>query len=470
MSTAVTVPNLGADDVSVSLLAWHVAVGDTVEAGQLIAEFESDKTIVEFQAEVGGTVTALLVPQGAEGIRAGDSIAEIDAGHSSATSAVPVENAVQPPAPCKPEPQPEPTVDVIEVPDTTSVQQSVEGTASALAGAIARQQGQSLDATTGSGPNGRIMARDLGVNAPPDTGAGNAQSISPVASRMLEMTGRAAEAYHGTGPSGRLTAHDIGVGFAQTEQTTGATADADALSIDPGLTADIPHHDEPATRLRKVIAQRLTSSKRDAPDYTMTVSINASRMLAWRKALNEERDEASRVSVNDIMIRMVVHTLKKEPALNVSWLGDQIRHFQRIDISVAVSTDRGLVTPVLRDAGVLDIDGISGELKRLVDAARSGQLSNDDLSGGTFTISNLGMFDVDDFAPIINPPQAAILGIGSARIEAVPVSDDADSGTTNQPVMRATLAVDHRAADGTDGARFLGVLKQVVEDPRRLLL
>jgi len=202
----------------------------------------------------------------------------------------------------------------------------------------------------------------------------------------------------------------------------------------------------------------------------MSMDMCVDALIEWRSTLNANRQDETRISVNDIMIKMVAGALKQEPSLNVLWTGDAIRQFQRVDLAVAVATDRGLITPVVRGAERLSLDEIQTSVADLVTAAASGKLTTADMTGGTFTISNLGMFGVSEFSAIINPPQAAILAIAGTRVVAVPVDASPDSGTVNRSMMTCTLSVDHRAADGVDGARFLNVLKSIVEDPRRLLL
>jgi len=505
MATELKLPGLGADDAVVTLLKWHVKPGDAVNAGDLLAELESDKTVVEFEAESAGVINEIRVEEGNESVRAGDVLAIIgdtaEAGAATAAAnaaAIATANAastvatetragdadVEPqpvveevPAPASR--QPAATDDAIPAAvadvDLSNGPTAAPG-ATALAAAVSRQTDADLDAVSGSGAGGRVTARDLGLNTPTSHVAGPAPaSLSPLAERMLEMTGQSATAFTHSGENARLMAGDIGIAFASgarggrspSASTPSQSSEVDVADLD---AISAPYTDESASAVRKATARRLRQSKREAPHYYMSVDMCVDALIEWRTTLNESRSDETRISINDLMIKMVAGALKQEPALNVLWTGDAIRQFERVDLAVAVATDRGLITPVVRGADQLNIDDIHASVAELVSAAAAGKLKTSDMTGGTFTISNLGMFGVSEFSAIINPPQAAILAIAGTRLVAVPVDASPDSGTVNRSMMTCTLSVDHRAADGVDGARFLNVLKRIVEDPRRLLL
>lgn len=489
MSNELRLPKLGPDDAAVTLLKWHVQAGDVVNPGDLLAELESDKTIVEFEAEQAGVIIELKIAEGSEGVKSGDLLALVGAGGDAQAAAPPAapttteaaEPAAQEPV-TKPvaEPAPESAPSPVETEQAAvhATSTSAQG-ATPMAAAIASQTGADLAAVQGSGENGRITARDVGA---PETAVVNGRapaSLSPLAARMLEMTGQSAAAFEASGASNRLTAHDIGIAFETNSNRDfgaggnnnkgGSTSTTTDLAEDLNLiTAE--YNEIPANPVKRATARRLSQSKREAPHYYMSMEICVDELVAWRKVLNETRDDDARISVNDIMVKMVAAALTREPSINAAWTGDGVRQYKTVDLAIAVASDRGLMTPVLRNVKSLSVQAIHDSVADLATRAAAGKLAPAEMRGGTFTLSNLGMFGVHDFGAIINPPQAAILAVAAARLVAVPVSADPDSGTVNRSMMTCTLSVDHRAADGIDGARFLNALKEIVEDPRRLLL
>lgn len=219
--------------------------------------------------------------------------------------------------------------------------------------------------------------------------------------------------------------------------------------------------------MRRVIADRLAASKRDAPHYYMSSECQADALLAMRRDLNATLSESARLSLNDLILGFTAHCLARHPALNAAWGGDDIVTFQHVNLAVAVAVDGGLVTPVLRHAEALSLRQIHAQMQELMDAARRRALPREAFAGGTFTVSNLGMYPVSQFAAIVNPPQAAILAVAAAQRRVVAV-DDARSAVRR--VMTLTLSVDHRVADGVAGAEFLSDLRALIEEPRRALL
>ena len=231
--------------------------------------------------------------------------------------------------------------------------------------------------------------------------------------------------------------------------------------------ADVPYEEVRLSSMRKVIARRMTESKTQVPHFYLTIDIEVDRLLAVRRELNERlAEDGLKISVNDFIIRAAALALRKVPEANVMFAGDRILRFKRADISVAVAVEGGLVTPVVRAADTKGLAEIAREMKELVEKARAGKLLPEDYQGGTFSISNLGMFGIKEFEAVINPPQGAILAVGMAEKRPV-VRDDALAIAT---VMTCTLSVDHRALDGAIGARFLQALKGLLEDPLTMLL
>ncbi|HAY47397.1 MAG TPA: pyruvate dehydrogenase complex dihydrolipoamide acetyltransferase, partial [Thalassospira sp.] len=302
--------------------------------------------------------------------------------------------------------------------------------ASPLARRIAANDGVDLASVTGSGPRGRIVKRDVEA----------AKSAKPAAeSASAEKTAPSAPA---------------------------AAAAPAASGWNPDLTG-LPEYEEiPNSGMRKTIARRLTESKQQVPHFYLTVDCELDNLLATRKQLNEKAGDGVKISVNDFVIRAVSLALKKVPAANSIWTDKATLQCKKQDISVAVAIDGGLITPVVRDAGSKGLAEISSEMKALAGKARDGKLMPEDYQGGTFSVSNLGMFGIKEFSAIINPPQGCILAVGAGEQRPV-VKDGALAIAT---VMSCTLSVDHRAVDGAVGAQFMAEFKKLIEDPLSMLL
>jgi len=263
-------------------------------------------------------------------------------------------------------------------------------------------------------------------------------------------------AIQGTGPDGRITKEDV--------EAAAATKGAAAAGTQGATTAAPGAREVPLTRIRQTIARRMTESKQQAPHFYITVSIAMDPALALRRQLNAGLTDDQKISVNDLIIRATALALVQYPNLNASYAGEVVRHPGQINISMAVPLPEGLISPTLHDCARKPLRQIAQESKALVERARSGRLRAEDMTGGTFTISNLGPFDVDSFVAIINPPQAAILAVGTAKPQ--PVVKDGQVAVAT--IMQATVSVDHRVTDGAEAARFLGELKKLLETPQAL--
>ena len=293
---------------------------------------------------------------------------------------------------------------------------------------------------------------------------------SPKARAMAEAAGVAIERIAGTGPNGRVVMADVQTAI-RDGVPSGTVASATSGDTSAGFAKFFPpFEDVSVSTIKKVTAQRLTESKRTVPHFYLSVDVRMDRLMAMRSSLNGalQSDGGSKISVNDFVVKASALSLKKVPDVNASWMGDKIRRYQKADISVAVQTDLGLMVPVVRGACGLGLSGISGEVRLLAGKAKDGKLSATDMIGGTFTISNLGMFGIKQFAAIVNPPQAAILAVGAARKEVVKKADG--SGYEEALMMSATLSCDHRVVDGAVGAQWLGAFKSYMEDPVTMLL
>jgi len=394
MSAEIIIPVLSGDSTEANLVRWLKSEGEAVKAGEVIAEIETDKAIVEVTAIRDGTLGRILVPAGSQGVKAEQVIALLLEKGEDAPAPAPVMRS-QPPA--------EPTAPA--------------GTQQPIASPTAAP-GVALDS------GGRIFA-------------------SPLARRMAVQTGLDLSRISGSGPRGRIVKADI-------EAAPGADL--------PAFT-EIPH-----STMRRTIARRLAEAKREAPHFYLSIDCNVDALLELRRRINAGRD-AKRISVNDFAIRAVALALKQVPAANASWTDTGVRQYRTADISVAVATRGGLITPVVRNADSKSLDAISAEMKELAARAQDGKLKPAEYRGGTFSVSNLGMYGIREFAAVINPPQGAILAIGAAE----PRPTVRDGALVVATMMSCTLSADHRVVDGVIGAEFLAAFKKLIEEPRQLL-
>ena len=427
MPISILMPALSPTMSEGNLAKWHVKEGDTVRSGDVIAEIETDKATMEVEAVDEGTIGKLVVAEGSEGVAVNEVIAWLLEEGEDASS-IPAGGAAPAPAPAAPAPAAAPAAAAAPAPTAAPAAAPAGGRvfASPLAKRMASQAGLDIGTLSGTGPNGRIVKAD--VQAALAGGAPTAAAAAPVAA---------------------------------------APAPAPALSAAPSLDVPgLPEFDEiPNSNMRKVIAKRLTESKQHAPHFYLTIDCEIDELLKVRKELNAKSD-AYKLSVNDLVIRAAALALKKVPAANASWTENAIRIYRQVDISVAVAIEGGLITPVIRDAGSKGFKQISAEMKDLATRARDGKLMPEEFQGGTFSISNLGMFGIKDFCAVINPPQGAILAVGAGEQRAV-VKDGALAIAT---VMSCTLSVDHRVVDGAIGAEFLAEFKKLIQDPLTMLL
>jgi pyruvate dehydrogenase E2 component (dihydrolipoamide acetyltransferase) len=294
----------------------------------------------------------------------------------------------------------------------------------------------------------------------PETGKGVAPSevrvkASPVARKMAEEAGLDLSRIKGTGPGGRVSERDVQ-----------AAIGAGAAPAPPGVpAAPAPGATVPLNRMRRTIARRMTESKATAPHFYITVEINMDEAMKVREQLNAVAPEAERISVNDLVVAAAARTLTRFPAMNASYRGDNLEMHPQVNIGIVVALEDGIIPPVLRDADKKPLKRIAAESRALAERARTNKLRSDDLGGGTFTVSNLGKFDVDEFIAIINPPEAAILAVGAVTRRPVAVAGEVRIA----PLMKTTLSVDHRVADGAQAGRFMQEFKQLLENPVTLL-
>ncbi len=422
MSNIIKMPQLSPTMTAGVIANWLVEIGDEVKQGDLIVEVETDKVTVEVAADESGVISKL-------GAKVGDELAVGSTLVSLLPLGAKVDKAVE-----------------LQV-ETTATQQNKEATTEPLDSLV-----QPMDA-----PMEEAVVTELSRDI----------KISPVAKRMALQNNIDVARIRGSGAGGKIVKRDIddhlNISWQEIAtakplaKSTSAEIDYDSL---PSFTR------QPNNSMRNVVASRLTESSRDIPHFYMSVDCRIDALLDLRKQLNERTSKEDRISVNDMLIKAVAKAFQQVPEANVMWAGDSILSFNQSDISIAVAIDNGLITPVVVQADKLSIAELAKVSKGLVSRARDGNLAPNEYQGGTFTISNLGMFGIDSFTSIINPPQCGILSVGSGEKKAVVVKGEITIAT----MLNLTLAMDHRCVDGAVAAKFIQVLKHQIEDPFTLLL
>lgn len=411
-----------------TLAKWLVKEGDSVSSGDLLAEIETDKATMEFEAVDEGVITKLLVAEGTDGVKVGTVIAVIageDDDSASASKAAPAAPKAEAAAPPPPPPAAAPVAAApAPAPATASADERIK--ASPLARRIAAERAVDLSQISGSGPNGRIVKQDV------EAAIGGA-SAAPAAPQA-----------------------------APAPQPAPAPKHAPVAAIE----TDIPHEVVKLSNMRKTIARRLTESKQQVPHIYLTVDVRLDALLKLRAELNASLESRGvKLSVNDVLVKALALSLIQVPKCNVSFAGDTMLQYSRADISVAVSVPTGLITPIVKGADSKTLSVISTEISELAGRAKEGKLQPHEYQGGTASISNMGMMGIKQFEAVINPPQGMILAIGAGEKRPY-IVDDALAIAT---VMSATGSFDHRAIDGADGAELMKVFKELVEKPLGLV-
>ena len=436
MATTIRMPEVLTGVTEAAIATWLVTVGQKVDVGTPLAEIETDKAVVEYASEIEGTVLELLAAEGA-GVAIGDPIVVVgtageDAGEPAEAPVAPLtgdepaspQTGDEPPVPAAPQTSaavepavPTPPTDA-EAPATASTERRF---VSPLVRRLARERGIDLTAITGTGPNGRVVRRDIegadvGTSAPAYTAA--AAQPEPMPQRAASVAVSSTESYD----------------------------------------------EVPLTGMRRAIARRLTESKMTVPHFYLVADCRVDRLLELRREVNES--SPVRISVNDFVLKAVAGALRAVPDANATWGETVIRRHHDVDIAVAVAIEGGLVTPVVRGADRLSLSEVSTAVVDLAERARVGRLKQHELEGGSFAVSNLGMYGTKEFSAIINPPQAGILAVGAARRAPVVEGDQLAVGT----VMTVTLSADHRVLDGAVGAQLLAAIVERIENPLRMLV
>ncbi|MEC8244831.1 MAG: pyruvate dehydrogenase complex dihydrolipoamide acetyltransferase [Pseudomonadota bacterium] len=413
MAIDILMPALSPTMETGTLAKWTVAVGDAVRSGDVIAEIETDKATMEVEAVDDGILASIMVAEGSEGVAVGTPIGRLaeDGESPDDVAAAPASTAPVAPEPAAaPVEEPtQPTPAPVPAPAAVSSAPANRIFASPLARRIAADRGVDLASLSGSGPHGRILRRDV-----------EAAETAPAAVRPA----------------------------------------VDQAVVQGASTL------EPNSQMRRIIASRLQESKQTAPHFYLTVDCEIDALLAARRQMNDQAPEGVKISVNDLVIRAAAMALIKVPKANASWEGENTRLFTHADIAMAVAVDGGLVTPVIWAAEKKGLAEIASVSRDLATRARDGKLAPEEFTGGSFTISNLGMYGVREFAAVINPPQGAILAVGAG--EQRPVVKDGQLAVAT--VMTVTLSADHRVVDGAVGAEWLQAFKGYVESPVTMLL
>lgn len=421
MPIQVLMPALSPTMTEGKLSTWLKNEGDTIASGDVIAEIETDKATMEVEAVEEGTLAKIVVAAGTEGVAVNSVIAVI-----------------------------------LEEGEDASALEGFDLSHHAAAPAAVGE----VHKTAAAAPAAPVAA---------PVASGSRVFASPLARRMAAQEGLDIALLSGTGPRGRIVKHDI-----ETALVTGAGKAAPAGAV-AGLPSGPPsgpvggYTEVPHSGMRKIIASRLQESKQTVPHFYLTADCEIDALLDVRKRLNAmspEGEGAYKLSVNDFIIKAVAKAMREVPEANASWTETAIQLFNDVDISVAVATPGGLITPIVRSADLKGIQAVSGEVKELAGRAKEGKLMPEEYTGGGFTISNMGMYGIKDFAAIINPPQSCILAVGAGEPRPVVKNGELAIAT----VMSCTLSVDHRSVDGAVGATFMAAFKRIIEEPVSLML
>ena len=484
MALDIRMPALSPTMEEGTLARWLVKVGDTVRSGYVMAEIETDKATMEFEAVDEGVIAEILIEAGSENVKVGAVIARLTVeGEEAAPAPAPAAAKEAAPTPAASAPAPALAAD--------------GPAATPTARKLAEQNGIDLASLAGSGPKGKITKEDVEAAiakgggspapasapaaapvaptpapAPAAAASGERVVASPLAKRIAADKGIDLAQVKGSGPNGRIVKDDV-EGF-----TPGAAAPAPAVSAAapapaptptpaPAIEGGAPFAEEKLSGVRKVIARRLTESKQTVPHFYLTIDIRLDPLLELRAQLNKSLEpDGVKLSVNDLLIKALARALIRVPQCNVSFHGNTLRRYSRADISVAVAAPSGLITPVITHADTKGLAAISTEMKTLAGKARDGKLMPHEYQGGTASLSNLGMFGIKQFDAVINPPQGMILAVGAGQQAPYVVDGEIKVAT----VLHASGSFDHRAIEGADGAQLMEAIKQLVENPMGLVV
>lgn len=424
MPINILMPALSPTMTEGNLAKWLKNEGDVVKAGDVIAEIETDKATMEVEAVDEGKIGKILISAGTSGVKVNTPIAVLleDGEDASALSKAPAQAPVNT--------------------NTAPVKSDSQAAAPVTTNSSSASSAQNVNANTSTSTGDRVFA-------------------TPLARRIAAQKNVDLKSIKGSGPHGRITKSDV-------ENTSGSVR---AMASAPDTlklvnSYGMEYKAIPNNNIKKIVAKRLLESKQTVPHFYLTIECVLDKLLEARSQLNEGANGAYKLSVNDFIIKAVAKALQSYPAANVAWTDDAVLQFTHSDISVAVATPNGLITPIIKHAETKSLPDISNEMKDLAARAKAGKLKPEEFQGGTFSVSNLGMFGIKEFDAIINPPQACILAVGAGIEQPIVKNGKIEIAT----VMNCTLSVDHRAVDGAVGAEFLQHFKKYIENPITLFV
>jgi pyruvate dehydrogenase E2 component (dihydrolipoyllysine-residue acetyltransferase) len=455
MAETISMPKLGFDMSEGVLVRWVKNEGEDIKKGDVLAEIETDKATVEVESSAAGVVRKLLANEG-DVVPVGAAIAIV----GSADEKIEEPQAAPQKSEAKPEQKPPPPSET-ELPKEEEKTEEPEGGEQK-----AETKGEEKAATTQAQPAPAPVTQTVSTPQPAAKSDGKAGPVkaSPLAKKIARDNKVDLERVEGTGPGGRIVRKDI-----EAALSAGQTSKVEGRPSAPMPSfAPVSREDETLqlTKLRQAIARRMTESKTSVPHFYVTHEYKMDAVMGMRKQVNEYLPDNEKLSVNDFIIKAVALTLREFPNLNASFSGDKVVRHGAVNVGIAVAIPGGLLTIVNRNTDQQPLRAISADVKRMVAGAREGKVRPNDIEGSTFSISNLGMYDVENFAAIINPPEAAIVAIGAAR--EVPVVHNGEIKVGWR--MKATISVDHRVSDGVEAAQFMQALAKYLEEPLRLLV
>jgi pyruvate dehydrogenase E2 component (dihydrolipoamide acetyltransferase) len=444
MATKVIMPKLSPTMEEGQISRWLKKEGDKVAMGEPLAEIDTDKATMEMQALANGVLRKIIVNEG-QSAPLGDLIAVIGTADEDISSLLaapaPAAEKEAAPKPAEREPAPPPA-------PTAQPAPQAEAAAASAASAGNGQGGQPAPAPAAAAASGRII-------------------VSPLAARMAAESGLDLRLVQGSGPGGRIIKKDIEAAISQPKAAP--APQRYPRPVEPGQTAPVAgasaYRDEPATQIRQTIAKRLVTSLGPVPHFFLTSEIEMDRAAEMRRGINA-LDPDLKISINDIIIKVAAAALIQHPEVNASFQEKFLRYYEHADVGVAVAIEDGLITPVVRAADQKSLSQIAAEVRELAERARSKKLKPEEYTGATFSISNLGMFGIDEFTAVINPPEGAILAIGAMTPKPVV----RDNEIVVRQIMRVTMSCDHRVIDGATGAKFLQTFKKILENPLYLVV
>ena len=457
MATSIVMPQMGYDMHEGKVVRWLKKEGEDVTRGEVIAEIETDKATVEYEAYTGGVMAKIVAEEGVA-IPVGGLIAVMTNPGEAIPEDILAESGADTPntasAPA------EQSTTAAAAPAPASVNLGVVK-ASPLAKRLARERGVDLTTITGTGPDGRIVEVDVPASGSAAAAALEAEQgevrASPLARRLAKERGIDLNAITGTGPGGRITEADVPEHAAPVSRPDSGVSAAPAVA--DGELVEL-------SRMRQAIARVTVDSKREAPHFYVAVDIDMTKAMAFRRDINDQVTAEKRVSVNDLIVKASAMAIGNHPKFNSSFQDNHLQMNAAVNVGIAIALDSGLIIPGINNCESKSLVEIATASRDLVARANSGTLRNEEYSGTTFSVSNLGMFDVDSFTAIIFPPHAAILAVGTVKEQPVV----RDGALAIAEMMKATLSTDHRVADGAEAAQFLSEIKRLLENPISLVI